>query len=330
MKRREFIMLVGGAAATWPLSARAEQVDRIRRMGVLMAFEENDPESERRITALRHELQELGWWEGVNVRIDFRWGGGDQGRARAGAQELVGLQPDVIVGHATLSMIALRQETRTVPIVFTAVNQPVAQGFVASLAHPGGNITGFTNLDPTVGGKWLELLKDIAPNVKRVAVMFNPDATPIAIPFSRSAQAAAEKFSVDVVLSPVHGPGDIERVMTMLGDRPDGGLIIPPDTFMTVHRKLVIELATRHRIPAISANRSYAADGCLLSYSINAVYQFRQVAVYADLILRGKKPADLPVQQPTTFQLVINLRTARALGLTVPRGLLWMADEVIE
>jgi putative ABC transport system substrate-binding protein len=329
MRRREFITLVGGAA-TWPFAARGEQSERVQRIGVLMAFEERDPESERRITALRRGLQELGWREVLNVGVDFRWGAGDQDLAQAAAQELVGLQPDVIVAHASLSVMALRRETSTLPIVFSAVNEPVTQGFVTSLAHPGGNITGFTNLEPTVGAKWLEVLKEIAPRIRRVAVMFNPDATPIAIPFSRSIQEAAEKFEVEVVLAPVYAPADIEKLITMWGQAPAGGLIFPPDTFLTVHRKQIVDLAARHQIPAISANRSFAADGCLLSYSINAVDQFRQVAGYVDRILRGAKPGDLPVQQPTKFDLVINLSTAKALGLEVPATLLALADEVIE
>jgi putative ABC transport system substrate-binding protein len=329
MKRREFITLISGAVA-FPFSARGEQSGRVQRIGVLMAFEENDRESERRITALRQGLQELGWKEGFNLRVDFRWGAGDQDLAQAAAQELVAQQPDVIVAHATLSVIALRAETSTLPIVFSAVNEPVTQGFVTSLAHPGGNITGFTNLEPTVGAKWLEVLKEVAPRVRRVAVMLNPDVTPIAVPFSRSIQQAAEKFEVEVVLAPVHGPADIERFIPIWGQDPAGALIFPPDTFLTVHRKQIVELTARHQMPAISANRSFAADGCLLSYSINAVDQFRQVAGYVDRILRGAKPGDLPVQQPTKFELVINLSTAKALGLEVPATLLALADEVIE
>jgi len=332
MKRREFISLLGSAAA-WPFAARAQQqADRVRHIGILSGFSEHDPDVVRRLSAFRRRLQELGWTDGRNIHFDyFRWNADDAGRqAQTVAAELVGQQPDVILAHTSTSVIALRRETQTIPIVFTIVSEPVAQGFVQSLAHPGSNITGFTHLEPTIGAKWLELLKEIAPRVGRVAVMFNPDATPSAVAFSHSAQAAAQQLAVQVVAAPVRAPSDIEELMTMLGRQPGAGLILPGDTFTSFHRKLIIALSAHHQLPAIYAFRYFPAEGGLVSYGLDTIDQYRQAAVYVDRILRGEKPADLPVQQPTKFELILNLRIAHALGLTIPPPILARADEVIE
>jgi putative tryptophan/tyrosine transport system substrate-binding protein len=331
MRRRDFIALLGGTAVAWPLAARAQQHERVRRIGVLSGFADRDPDMERRLAAFRQRLQQLGWTDDRNIRFNYhRWNADDVDRARAAAEELVGQQPDVILAHTSISVAALRRETRTIPIVFTVVSEPVAQGFVQSLARPGGNITGFTFLEPTVGAKWLELLKETAPPVTRVAVMFNPEVTPSAVLFSRSAETGARQFAVQVVAAPVREPSEIEGVMTMLGREPGGGLILPGDTFTSLHRKSIVELAARHRLPAIYAFRYFTADGGLVSYGLDPLDQYRQAAGYVDRILRGEKPADLPVQQPTKYELVINLKTAKALGLTVPNTLLATADEVIE
>jgi putative ABC transport system substrate-binding protein len=330
MKRREFITLLGGAAVAWPLATRAQQPDRMRRIGVLMSFAENDPEGKVRATVFERALQELGWTGGRNIRIDYRWAPGDVEQTRAAAAELLRLAPDMILAHATQATAALQRATRTVPVVFVAVSEPVAQGFVQSLAHPGGNITGFTNLEPTLGAKWLELLKEIAPRVTRVAVLYNPNTAPYATLFSRSAEVVAQKMAVELTAAPVHEPAEIESALSMLGREPGGGLIIAPDPFTSARRKLIFDLAARYRVPAISAFRYLSNEGGLVSYGVDVRDQFRQAAAYVDQILRGGKPADLPVQQPTKFELVINLKTAKALGLDVPSTLLARADEVIE
>jgi putative tryptophan/tyrosine transport system substrate-binding protein len=329
MRRREFITLVGGAVA-WPLAARAQQHERVRRVGVLMLFAETDPQSVPRVTAFEQGLAKLGWTVGRNLQIDYRWSVSEDERARAATAEVLKLGPDAILAHARPALAALQQGTRAVPIVFTTVNEPVAQGFVQSLAHPGGNITGFSYLEPTLGAKWLELLKEIAPGVKRVAVMWHPEADPIEEAFYRLTEAAAQKFSVEVAAAQVHQSEDIEAIMTMLGRELGGGLILPPNTFTTVHRKLIINLAARYKLPAIYGSRNFRDDGGLVFYGVNPVEQFQQAAGYVDRILRGEKPADLPVVQPTKFELVINLKTARALGLDVPMHLQQLADEVIE
>ncbi|MHB8270468.1 ABC transporter substrate-binding protein [Bradyrhizobium sp.] len=329
MRRREFITLLGGSAA-WSVVARAQQPERVRRIGVLMAVPENGTDSLARVTALNKGLEKLGWTVGRNLQIDYRWGMFDVERARAAATDLLSSAPDVILVNGTAALTAAQQTTRTVPIVFTVVSEPLAQGFVKSLARPRGNITGFTNLEPTVGAKWVELLKEIAPGVTRVALMFNPEATPIAIPLSRSAEVAAKTFAIEPIVAPVHKPAEIETVMTMLAREPGGGIILPVDTFTTGHRKLIVELAARYRLPAVYGFRYFTAEGGLISYGIDVVDEFLQAAVYVDRILRGEKPADLAVQQPTKFELVINLKTAKALGLTVPPTLLARADEVTE
>jgi ABC-type uncharacterized transport system substrate-binding protein len=313
--RREFVALLGGAAA-WPLAAHAQQPERVRRIGVLMVGAESDHEN-------------LGWIVSRNLQIDYRWSVSDDERAAAAAAELLRLIPDVVLASAPPALRAVQQTTRTTPIVFAAISEPVAQGFVASLAHPGGNTTGFASLEPTLGAKWLELLKEIAPHVTRVAAMRNPASAPIGAQFIHSAEAAASKLVLKTVEAQVHEPAEIEAVITKLGREPGGGLIILPDAFLSLHQRLVIDLAARHRVPAIYPFR-YFAGGGLVSYGPDVADQFRRAAGYVDRIFRGEKPADLPVQQPTKFELVINIKTAKALGLDVPPTLLARADEVIE
>jgi putative ABC transport system substrate-binding protein len=302
----------------------------VRRVGVLVQFAEAEPLAQRFLAALTQGLRDLGWAEGRNIRIDPRWDARTADQARIGAIELIGLQPDVIVAHAAGSLVALRQETRIIPIVFTVVSEPVANGFVQSLAHPGGNATGFSNLEATVAAKWVEILKEIAPRVTRIAIMFNPQVTPTATLFARSAEAAAPMFAVRPVVAVVHETAEIEATIKKLGQEPGGALMLAPDAFMFRHHKLIIEVATRYLLPTMYFNRDFAAAGGLLAYGVDPVHQFRQAATYVDRILRGAKAGDLPVQQPTKFELVINLKTAKALGLDVPATLLARADEVIE
>jgi putative ABC transport system substrate-binding protein len=328
MKRRDFITLLGGAAA-WPLAVRAQQPERARRIGVLMPESEDKPESQARAVAFERRLQELGWIPGRNLQIDYRWGMGEVEKARAATADLLKLTPSVLIAVASPATAAMQRTTRTIPIVFVAVSEPVAQGFVASLAHPGGNLTGFTHLEPTFGAKWLDLLKEIAPNLSRAALMFNAAATPQAALFLRSVEAAAPQFAVKAVAAPVHELEEVEAVITRLASEPTG-LILPPDPFTVEHHKTIGELANRHGLPTVSAFRIFPVDGGLVSYGVYVPDLFRQAAGYVDRILKGEQPANLPVQQPTIFELVINLKTARALGLDVPVTLLARADEVIE
>jgi putative ABC transport system substrate-binding protein len=327
--RREFIAVLGCAAA-WPLAGRAQQPDQMRRVAVLMGIAETDLDSGLRVTAFQQTLQTLGWTPGRNLRINYRWGAGDVEKIRAAATELLGTGPDVIVADGTPALRAFHQTPTSIPIVFTIVSEPVAAGFVQSLAHPGGNITGFTNLEPSVGAKWLELLKQVAPHVARVGLIFNPDTAPFSIQPSRLAQDAAEKFAMQAIVIPVHDPGEIEAVVTKLAADPNSSLVLPQDSFTSVHRKLIVNLAARYRLPAVYAFRYFTAEGGLLSYGIDVVDEMRRAATYVDRVLRGEKPADLPVQQPTKLDLVINLKTAKALGLDIPPSLLARADEVIE
>ena len=333
MKRRAFIAALGGAAA-WPMAARGQQPELMRRIGVLMPESEGDPESQARVVAFHRRLQELGWTVGRNLRIDYRWAmgwaTGDFERTRVDAAELLRLAPDVILAVSSPVLATVQKATRTIPVVFVAVSEPVAQGFVQSLTHPGGNITGFTNLEPTFGGKWLELLKEIAPRVTRVAIMFNPNTAPNAALFSRSVEAAAQKLGVEPAEAAVQQLADCETVMSMLAREPGGGLIVLPDPFTAAQGRLIGELAARFQLPAIYPFRFMLVDGGLASYGVNIPDLFRQAASYVDRIFRGEKPADLPVQQPTKYELVINLKTAKALGLDVPHSLLARADEVIE
>ena len=330
MRRRDFITLLSGAAVAWPLAARAEQPNSMRRVGVFMNLSEADPEGQVRVAVLRQALEKLGWTVGSNLAIDYRWGVGDEDWTRVAVADLVRSAPDVILANGGPSIPPLLQATRTIPIVFTLVSEPVALGFVASLARPGGNITGFTNLEPTVGSKWLELLKEMASRVTRFAVMFNPETSTIGAQIFGSAKPAAQRFAVELVEARVRQPTDIETTIAALAREQRGGLIVAPDSFTQYHRKLVLDLAVRYKLPAIYPYRYYADEGGLMSYGVDTYDQYRQAAGYIDRILRGEKPADLPVLQPTKFELVINLKTAKALGLTVSRDMQLIADEVIE
>jgi putative tryptophan/tyrosine transport system substrate-binding protein len=330
VKRRDFISLLGGAAAVWPLAARAQQPAGIRRVGVLMNLSENDLEAQRLVTAFREGLAQLGWVDGRNLRMDYRWASGDVGRIRAFAKELVELSPDIIVGYATPSVVALQQETRSVPIVFLSVTDPVGQGLVASLAHPGGNITGFAVFEFSLGTKWMEALKQIVPGLRRVTTIFNPKTAPYYPLYLRAIEKAASSFAVEPIVIEVHDDAEIERAISTLAREPDGGLIVLPDSFNMVHRRTIIALVERYRLPAMYYFPLFATDGGLISYGPDEIDMFRRTAGYVDRILKGAKAGDLPIQQPTNFRLVINLKTARALGLDVPPTLLARADEVIE
>jgi putative ABC transport system substrate-binding protein len=329
IRRREFIAALGGAAAAWPLAARAQQGDRVRRIGYLTAADENDPLGKARISAFTQTLAGLGWTDGRNVRIDLRWAGGDINRIQALAQELVGLQPDIILTTNTPATVALRRETRTIPIVYVGATDPVASGIVPRLDRPSGNITGFGGLEATLGGKWLELLSEIAPGLKRAAIMFNPDAALVST-FMPSFETAARSLKVVPIAAPVHSDGEIETAITALAREPGGGLVVMPDLFTVVHRAPIILAAARNSVPAVYGLSDYARDGGLLSYGADLVDLFRRAATYVDRILRGEKPGDLPVQFPTKFEMVLNLKTAKALGLTVPPSILLRADEQIE
>jgi putative ABC transport system substrate-binding protein len=326
--RRAFLALLGGAAA-WPLAAHAQQAERVRRIGLLMGMTD-DREGQARVTTLKQGLQEFGWTDGHNIQIETRFAGADAGRIRTHVAELVALAPDVIVGQTTPVIRALRQATSSIPIVVAAINDPVDQGFVSSLAHPGGNITGFTFVDFQMVGKWLEILKEAAPGVSRAALMFNPDTSPHYYVYLRSFEAEPRSIAVEVTAAPVRNTTEIEKAFAKLGREPDGGLIVPPDAFTFVHHPLFIRLAQEHRVPAVYSTRAYVAQGALMSYGPDPYDNFRRSASYVDRILRGGKPADLPVQQPMKFELAINLKTAKALGLQIPDRLLALADEVIE
>jgi putative ABC transport system substrate-binding protein len=326
MNRRETIALLGGAA--WPLAARAQQGDRVRRIGVLMPYDENNPEPKRRVSAFTQALADLGWTDGRNVRMDLRWAGGDINRIRALAQELVGLQPDIILANSTPATVALQRQTRTIPIIFGMVADPVASGIVAKLNQPGANVTGFAAFEATLGGKWLELLSEIAPGLKRAAIMFNPDTTPTVSVYMPSFEAAARSLKVEAITAPVHGEVEIETNIIALGREPGGGLVVMPDEFMD--RAPVISAAARHNVPAVYSLSEAARDGGLLSYGSDRLDTWRRAATYVDRILRGAKPAELPVQLPTKYEMAVNRKTAKALGLAVPPSILLRADEVIE
>jgi putative ABC transport system substrate-binding protein len=329
MRRRDFITLLGGAPA-WPLAARAQQGDRVRRIGVLVPTAADDPESLARVGAFLQGLQELGWTDGRNVRIEYRWGYGNGERIRKSAAELVALVPDVILVNGTSAMGPLQQETRTLPVVFVNVVDPVSSGFVASLARPGGNATGFSAVDYSFGGKFLELLKQIAPGVRRVAVVRDP-SSPSGSGQLGAIQAVGPFVGVEVSAIDARNANEIERAVTDFATRDsNGGLIVPSSTPTIVHRELIITLAAKHRLPAVYQFRFFAADGGLVSYGPDSIAPYRQAAGYVDRILKGEKPANLPVQAPTKYELVINLKTAKALGLEVPLTVRARANEVIE
>jgi putative tryptophan/tyrosine transport system substrate-binding protein len=331
MPRRDFIAALGSAAA-WPLAARAQQAGGMRRIGVLTTFGDSDALAQGWDGAFRKGLDESGWHHGRNVQIDYRWAAGDADRLQAFAKELVALQPDVILAVTTPAVAALLRETRTLPIVFAQVSDPVGSGFVASLARPGANVTGFTNIniESSIGGKWLQLVKEIAPAVRRVAMIYNPPTSPFAGYYLRPFEAAGPTYGVQASAVAVHGEADIEKAIDALAREPGGGFVVLPDTFTGIHRDRIVSLAARYRLPAVYPFRWFVEIGGLLSYGIDSNDMFRRAASYVDRILKGAKPADLPVQAPTKYELVINLKTAKALGLTVPDKLLAIADEVIE
>jgi putative ABC transport system substrate-binding protein len=328
MRRREFISLLGGAAA-WPLGASAQQSEKMRRIGVLMNLAADDAEGQARLAAFLQGLQEAGWAVGRNVRIDLRWGAGDADRFRKQAAELVALAPDVVLASSLPVVGPLLQVTRTVPIVFVQVVDPVGAGLVASLARPGGNATGFTNFEFGIAGKWVELLKEIAPDVTRAAVLRDAASTS-AIGQLGAIQSVAPSFGMELTPVGVSDAAEIERAVTAFARAPNGGLIVTPVTLSLVHRDLIITLAARHELPAVYGLRPFVTDGGLMCYGPDTIDPFRRAASYVDRILKGEKPADLPVQSPTKYELVINLKTAKALGLDVPATLLARADEVIE
>jgi putative tryptophan/tyrosine transport system substrate-binding protein len=329
VKRRAFITLLGGAMAVWPLAARAQQRERMRRVGVLMNLAADDPEGQRRVAAFLQGLQEAGWAVGRNVDIDTRWAAGEAGRFQRYAEELLALAPDVILASAFPSVQALQRATRTVPIVFANVSDPVASGFVESLARPGGNTTGFMQFEFGLSGKWLELLKQVAPDVTGAAVLRDPNVGSGTTQFA-VIQAMAPLLRVEVNPVNVRDPGEISRAVEALGPSPNGGLIVTASALAYTHRDLIITLAARHKLPTLYFDRTFVAAGGLISYGPEYTNQYRRAASYVDRILKGEKPADLPVQTPTKYDLVINLKTAKAFGLEIPPMLLARADEVIE
>ena len=329
MLRREFITGIG-ATAVWPLAARAQQGDRVRRIGVLMWLDENDPGAKSDFSAFSQALAGMGWTEGRNVRMDLRWYGDDTNQIRAFAQELVGLQPEVILASAP-AMVALQRETQTIPIVFAGADDTIANGIGPRLNRPSGNTTGFAFLQAPLGGKWLELLSQIAPGLRRAAIMFKPpDNGSLESIFRPSLQAAARSLKVVLIPAPVHSDVEIETAIMALGREPGGGLVVMPGLFTYVHRAPIILAAARNNVPAVYHLSDFARDGGLLSYGNDVTDTFRRAASYVDRILRGAKPAELPVQLPTKFEMAVNLKTAKALGLTVPQSILLRADEVIE
>jgi putative ABC transport system substrate-binding protein len=330
--RRTFITLLGGGAAAWPLAGRAQQPGPVRRIGVLMNGAATEGDQQSYLAAFVQGLRESGWTEGRNLRLDIRWSAGDAGLARIYAAQLVGLIPDVILASSTTNLTVIQQATSTVPVVFVQVSDPVAQGFVGSVAKPGGNITGFAMYEFSIGSKWLGLLKEIAPGLARIGIMFNPDTSPQSKFFMRAIGAAAPSIGIEAIAVPVRAAVDIEPALERLGRLQNGGLILPTDSFTRLHETLIIELAGRHRLPSMATNAIFVKNGGLMYYgaNINFFGQFRDAAAYVDRILKGAKPADLPVQLPTRFELVINRKTADALGLTVPLTLLATADQLIE
>jgi putative ABC transport system substrate-binding protein len=331
MDRRAFLTTLGGSLLAAPLAARAQQSEGMRRIGVLIGYAESDRQGQAYVAAFRDGLQKLGWTEGRNIRIDTRWvAPGDAKSRQSSAKELVARLPDLILSHGTPNTATFLQQTRTIPIVFAAVSDPLGQGFVANFAQPGGNVTGFMNMEPTMAGKWMELLREIAPRVARVGLLFNPATAPYAESWLNPFKAAGASFGVQGVAAPVHGTSELDTVVAAQASEPNGALIVMPDTFTTAHRAQITALAARHGLPAVYPFRFFAEHGGLLSYGTDLVHDFRRAASYADRILKGTKPIELPVQAPVKFELVINLKTAKALGLTIPPSLLQRADQVIE
>jgi ABC-type uncharacterized transport system substrate-binding protein len=328
--RRHFITLLGSTATAWPLGARAQQREQIRRIGVLNLLAETDLEAQTWDAAFRKRLDELGWVDGRNIRLDYRWAAGNVERLQFFAKELVALNPDLLVAITTPATAALQRDTKAIPIVFTVVSDPVGSGFVASLPNPGGNITGFINIEASLSGKWLDLMHQVAPRVSHIGVMFNPSTAPYARYYVDTFRSAASALSVEPIEAAVHSTTEVEAVMTKLGSVPDNGLVVIPDTSMLIYRETIISLAERYHLPTIYPFRLFVAGGGLISYGIDIPDLLRGAATYVDRILRGAKPNELPVQLPTKFELIVNLKTAKTLGLTIPSGLLATADEVIE
>ena len=328
MTRRKALMFLGNAALIWPLLARGQQTDRVRRVAWMDLFSESDPNAQARVRAFSEVIEKRGWKVGRNLAIDYRWGLFDEARARLAGAELLKMRPDVVLCGGTPAALAMKQATQSVPVVFAIVTDPVAQGIVTSLARPAGNVTGFSYLDATVGAKWLELLKEIAPALTRVALMFNPESCPYSRLFYQSIEAASSKFSVATSTAFVRSVADVEKVVSTLAREPRNGVICSADAFIYTNRRLITELTARHRLPALYGIPGSAAEGGLIYYCVDIVESYRKVAEYTDRILRGEKPSDLPVQQPTKFQMTINQKTATALGLAVPGSLLVAADSV--
>jgi len=329
LKRREFITVLGGAAA-WPIAARAQQADLVRRIGYLSALAETDLDGQTWDSAFRIRLTELGWIEGRNVHVDYRWAAGNVDRLRPFATELVGLKPEVIFAVSTPATAAAQAATRIIPIVFAAVADPLGSRFVASMASPGGNITGFMFIEASMSGKWLELMRQIMPQLARVGMLYNPETAPYARYFLEVLHSAASTFSIEAIDAPFHSAADLEPVMVQLASQPNAGLIVMPDTSTTLHRPTIIALADRYRLPTIYPFRHSVTAGGLISYGANVTETFKAATTYVDRILHGAKPNELPVQLPTTFELYVNLNTAKTLGLTMPQSILATADEVIE
>jgi putative tryptophan/tyrosine transport system substrate-binding protein len=329
MRRRAFILALGAAAAAWPLRARAQQPARMRRLGILMGFSENDEVWQSYLSSFKQRLQDLGWTEGRNLRIYYRWAGEDAERTRIAAEELVALAPDLIFVSTNPALSAVMQATHSIPIVFTWVSDVVGSGFVASLARPGGNVTGFHNFEPSVGGKWLEVLKEAAPDVRRVAVLYVPEVA-ANIALLQAAEAASAALGIKVMPAAVRNAADVEQALTAFAREPDGGLIVTPSPLTGTRRDVIIATAARLHLPAIYSFGFYAASGGLLSYGIDQLESVRNAASYVDRVLQGANPGDLPIQLPTKFRLTVNLRTAKALDLAIPEAFLLRADEVIE
>ena len=331
MNRRDFITLLGGAAASWPLAARAQQSHQQRHIGVLTALAEDDPENQARLAGFRQALEKRGWSESRNVRIDYRFAlGANPDQLRVFAKELVALHPDVIFAQTTPVVAALQQETRAIPIVFAGIADPIGSGFIASLPHPGGNITGVMLYEPSVTGKWLSMLKEIAPQLVRSAFIVNPTTSTYYNIYLRAAEPLSRSLGIDLVPTLVANAAEIERAIEVFARAPNGGLVLPPDVTTTANRDLIVALAARHHLPAVYNIRPFVTAGGLMSYGVDFTDMFRLAASYVDRILRGDNPADLPVQAANRFETVVNLKTAKALGITVPPGLLVAADEVIE
>jgi putative ABC transport system substrate-binding protein len=330
MRRRDFIKVVGCSVAAWPYPARAQRAERTRRVGGLMAVSETDPVGQDRLSIFRQELAKLGWSEGRNLQFELRWTAGDPALVRSHTAELVALAPDLIFAQGTPNVAALKSATQSIPIVFAVVNDPVAQGFVASMARPGGNITGFSFLEYSMVGKSLEMLKQVSPGTARIAVMFNPETYPYYAIHLRSFESVARMLALELVGLPIASPAEIEEAVARLGQQPGSALLVTPDPYTVVHHRTIIEAAARSRVPASYSFQQQVRVGALMSYGADTQDIFRRSAAYVDRILKGEKPADLPVQAPNRYELAINLKTAGALGLTVPPALLATADEVIE